>query len=144
MHSFCCFINQSFTIRYTFSKNERLKNKKLIAQLFAQGETLDLYPLRMIYLPYSATRIPSHQVLFAVSKKRIKNAVMRHRITRKLREAYRHTKHLLYKKTSNNIYFLIAYIYLDSNEKPNFRSVQAKIATSIHYLRRLKDSKTNS
>ncbi|MCG8341099.1 MAG: ribonuclease P protein component [Cytophagales bacterium] len=124
----------SFTIRHTFSKNERLRSKKLIAQLFEQGETLDIYPLRMFYLPCRPTQIPNHQVLFAVSKKKFKSAVVRNRIKRKLREAYRCNKHLLYKETLNNAYFLIAYSYLGSNEKPNFVSIQEKMITSMHHL----------
>ena len=36
---------------YTLGKAEKLKSKKLIEQLFAEGKHVKAFPLRLIYLP---------------------------------------------------------------------------------------------
>jgi ribonuclease P protein component len=83
---------------YTFKKEERLCNKKLIEQLFHNGSSFLCYPFKASWLlvdePASTT--PA-QILFSVSKRRYKRAVDRNLIKRRLREAYRlHKQEHLY------------------------------------------------
>jgi len=37
-------------MQYTYGKEEKLKKKNLIDQLFEKGEVLKSFPLRMVYL----------------------------------------------------------------------------------------------
>ena len=74
---------------YTFKKEERLCNKKLIDELFRNGSSFLCYPFKA---SWQLTQMPQQypaQVLLSVSKKRFKRAVDRNLIKRRMREAYR-------------------------------------------------------
>ena len=75
---------------YTFKKEERLCNKRLIDELFHKGSSFLCYPLRVSWVPLPVQN--TTQVLFGVSKKRYKHAVDRNVIKRRMREAYRLSK----------------------------------------------------
>ncbi|MEL7064616.1 MAG: ribonuclease P protein component [Bacteroidota bacterium] len=116
--------------RVDFLKYERLKSRQLIETLFKEGKTIYLPPLRVIYLP--SDLLSNHQVLFAVPKKRVKRAVTRNKLKRRMREAYRLNKYRLTNSTPS--YFLIGYIYIGSDEPSDFKTLQEKIVTSLHRL----------
>lgn len=97
----------------TFKKEERLSNKRLIAQLFNKGSSFYLYPFRFTFLPSTEINTPA-QVLIAVSKKRFKRAVDRNLLKRRIREGYRLLKY--------------DFLYVFLNEK------QAKTLLSIQYV----------
>jgi ribonuclease P protein component len=74
---------------YTFTKEERLCNKKLIEQLYHNGSSFLCYPFKVSWLTVTDVQLFPAQVLFSVSKKRYKRAVDRNLIKRRIREAYR-------------------------------------------------------
>ena len=74
---------------YTFTKEERLCNKKLIDELFHNGSSFLCYPFKVSWLIVNEPLLFPAQVLFSVSKKRFKRAVDRNLIKRRIREAYR-------------------------------------------------------
>ncbi len=74
---------------YTFTKEERLCNKKLIDELFHNGSSFLCYPFKVSWLIVEEPLQFPAQVLFSVSKKRYKRAVDRNLIKRRIREAYR-------------------------------------------------------
>ena len=74
---------------YTFIKEERLCNKKLIDELFHNGSSFLCYPFKVSWLIVEEPLLFPAQVLFSVSKKRFKRAVDRNLIKRRIREAYR-------------------------------------------------------
>jgi ribonuclease P protein component len=80
----------------TFSKEERLTSKKIIAELMDKGISVQEYPLKFIYLPTSLPSPFPIQVCVAVPKRKIPGSVGRNLIKRRIREAYRHHKHTLY------------------------------------------------
>jgi ribonuclease P protein component len=79
---------------YTFKKEERLCNKKLIEGLFHNGSSFLCYPYRVTWQLNEFSGPFPVQVVFSVSKKRYKLAVDRNRIKRLMREAYRLNKQL--------------------------------------------------
>ena len=77
---------------YTFKKEERLCNKKLIEKLFHDGSSFLCYPFKASWLLVDEQAQTPAQILLSVSKKRYKRAVDRNLIKRRLREAYRLNK----------------------------------------------------
>lgn len=74
---------------YGLGKKERLKSRKQIENLFAEGKSFAVFPIRVTYSFLPADGEPLVQVGVTVSKRNFKKAVDRNRIKRLLREAYR-------------------------------------------------------
>jgi ribonuclease P protein component len=77
---------------YTFTKEERLCNKRLIDELFHNGSSFLCYPFKASWLLMTEPQQVPAQIVFSVSKKRYKRAVDRNLIKRRMREAYRLSK----------------------------------------------------
>ena len=78
---------------YTFKKEERLCNKRLIDELFHNGSSFLCYPFKASWIVVdNATQAVPVQLLISVSKRRYKHAVDRNQVKRRLREAYRLNK----------------------------------------------------
>lgn len=99
--------------KQTFKKQERLKSKKLIGELFESGKILHHYPFKILFKP---TDNPDFEypakIAISVSKKNFKRAVDRNYLKRKIREAYRCNKSELYKYLFNSdqkLYFFVIY-----------------------------------
>jgi ribonuclease P protein component len=66
-----------------------LKRRKLIDQLFKEGRSFAVAPLRVYYMPTVLPETVVAQAGVGVSKKHFKKATHRNRIKRLTREAYR-------------------------------------------------------
>ena len=77
---------------YTFKKEERLCNKKLIDGLFHNGSSFLCYPFRVSWLLVDEAMPYPSQVMIVVPKKRYKRAVDRNLVKRRIREAFRINK----------------------------------------------------
>ena len=93
---------------YKFSKEEKLKSRKLIEKMFAEGKTVSKYPLKLIYIQTELKDEIMIQAGVSVSKRNFKRAVDRNRIKRLMREAYRLNKNLIF----NTIQFPYALMFL--------------------------------
>ncbi|GAC1418626.1 MAG: ribonuclease P protein component [Flavisolibacter sp.] len=80
---------------YGLAKNNRLKSRKQINDLFISGKTFTLFPLRVLYKFTAAPQSTILKTGVTVSKKNFKRAVDRNRIKRLLRESYRVQKNSL-------------------------------------------------
>lgn len=101
-------------MRYTLGKHEKLKSKKAIEQLFAEGNRINSFPLQLIYLKnIHQSKFPI-KVGFTVPKRSVKLAVRRNRIKRIMREVYRKNKYLF----SDNLkeYYIFMFIYSTKEE----------------------------
>lgn len=101
-------------MKQTFTKAERLTSRKVIDQLFKKGSTevrtFYLFPFRALYLPGlpQTESVPPEvpigppvlptlpAILITVSKRNFKRAVDRNLLRRRIREAYRKNKSLLF------------------------------------------------
>uniref|UniRef100_UPI003593432D ribonuclease P protein component n=1 Tax=Pricia sp. TaxID=2268138 RepID=UPI003593432D len=64
---------------HTFPNKEKLKSRKLIDLLFAQGKSVSNYPIKLIYLNTELPEDLKIQAGVAVPKKSFKSAVKRNR-----------------------------------------------------------------
>lgn len=114
-------------MQYSFSRKEKLKSKKQIAQLFEEGKALTEFPLKLIYLE-SSEQPCKIQTGVTVPKKNFKSAVARNRIKRLLRESYRLNKAIVFNNTQGEFAFLFLYL---GKEIPTFKEVQGKIVSLL-------------
>jgi ribonuclease P protein component len=102
-------------MRNTFRKEEKLKKKNLITDLFASGKSASVFPLKMIYLKNDHESPFKVQAGVSVSKRNFKLAVDRNRIKRLMRESYRKNKHLIYNDDDTKKHILM-FIYQAKRE----------------------------
>jgi len=81
--------------KFTYTKSEKLKSRKLLNQIFAEGKSLNAFPLKLTYRIQDVDGIGTAKVGVGVSSRYFKKAVNRNRVKRLLREAYRLNKYLL-------------------------------------------------
>ena len=112
-------------MRETFTRQEKLKRKKWIAQLFAEGKSISVFPLKLVYLQADHGSPFKIQAGVSVSKRSFKKAVERNRMKRLIREAYRKNKYLVYasENTKNHIFM---FIYL-GNKALDYQTIEARM-----------------
>lgn len=98
-------------MNFRFPKSEKLKSKKTIEQLFAEGKSFSKFPIKLIFIPQE--KKPSTQAAFAVPKRNFKLAVDRNRIKRQMREVYRLQKPLII--TNNGKDFALLFLYFSKD-----------------------------
>ncbi|MCC9136499.1 ribonuclease P protein component [Pontibacter silvestris] len=114
---------------YTFSKEERLCSKHLIALLFSKGSSFNLYPLRFVYYSPGEELQGPTQLLVSVPKRAFKRATDRNRLKRQIREAYRLNKHLIV-QSPEQAPRLLGILYI-GKEKKSFDAIQKKLISGL-------------
>lgn len=100
-------------MNFTLKKDERLCSQKTLGDLFTSGESFLVFPLKVVFLKSEAPLPHPAQAAFAVSKRNFKRAVKRNLLKRRMREAYRLNKNLLYDElTAKNLYISIMFIFV--------------------------------
>ena len=128
-------------VRYTLGKNERLKSRKAIEQLFKVGKSFSVFPFRVIYILTTddrpqTTHNTSLQAGFTVSSKNFKLAVDRNRIKRLMKETYRLQKNELQDLIiSKNISLKVFFIF-NSKEIPDYDLVFFKMTKTLLQLQK--------
>jgi len=84
-------------MEFTLGKEERLKSNLSIQELLKQGKTVSSYPLKMYwdFSPDPQQKYPARTAI-SVPKRKFRRAVDRNLMKRRIREAYRLNKHILY------------------------------------------------
>lgn len=103
-------------MRNTFRKEEKLKKKKLITELFTTGKSISVFPLKLVYLEMDHESNYKIQAGVSVSKRNFKRAVDRNRIKRLMRETYRKNKYLIYNSEDTKKHIFM-FIYQGKNEE---------------------------
>ena len=77
-------------VPFGFPRSERLNSRKVIEELLASGSTISCYPFKLFFRQkHEAGPV---QIAISIPKKRIKKAVSRTLIKRRIREVYRQEK----------------------------------------------------
>jgi ribonuclease P protein component len=117
---------------YTFKKEERLCNKKLIDGLFHNGSSFLCYPLKVSWLAAPAGQSVPAQVVFGVAKKRYKRAVDRNLIKRRMREAYRVLKQqFLYSQLQTSDKTIVLSIGFIGKEISDYSLIEKKMLKAL-------------
>ena len=119
--------------KFTLGKNERLKSRKIIDQVFNEGKSITVFPLKVHYL-FCATLTDPLQAGFTVSSRQFKRAVDRNRIRRLLREGYRLQKSTLHQTLEQNKQQLALFIIYLGKELPEFQLVSDKTKLVLNKL----------
>lgn len=121
-----------------FGKQEKLKSRKLIEELFDRGKSINVFPVRILYIfsNLEADEKSLLQVGVSVSKRNFKRAVDRNRVKRLLREAYRLQKkellELLIKQKKKGFVF---FIYTDK-QLPEYSMIFDTMTKCLSTLKR--------
>ena len=102
--------------RNTFPLKEHLKSKKTIEKLYSEGASVTAYPLRAVFIELAnEEQEPTAQILISVAKKRFRHAVDRNLTKRRIREAYRTSKHPFIEALENDgKKMAVAILYTDT------------------------------
>ena len=103
----------------TFGKKEKLKSKILIDCLFAQGKSINKYPLKLIFIPIEGTEPGNNRTAVSVPKRNFKRAVDRTHLKRLMREAFRKNKYLVTSDLKSS--FALMFIYTGREKLPYSR-----------------------
>jgi ribonuclease P protein component len=134
--------------KFSLGKNERLKSRKLIEQLFSEGKNFVVAPYRIYYFIGSKefdTQNSTSHIHFGVgvSGKNFKKAVDRNKIKRLTREAYRLQKNELKETVSVNQSLRLFFIYT-AKELPAFTNVKERVKIGLNKLIKLIDENNSS
>jgi ribonuclease P protein component len=112
-------------------RDERLKSRKQLKALFEEGRSLTTFPLRCIWLRSETSEQFPVRVAFSVSRRIWRNAVDRNLLKRRMREAYRLNKHLLYEAIQPGEGQLLLACLYTSNESCAFDQVQEAMSKAL-------------
>jgi ribonuclease P protein component len=116
----------------------KLCSLKKIEQLFAQGQLIKAYPIRLMYIveersQSEVTEAP-FQVLFSAPKRRFKRAHDRNYIKRLMREVLRKNKAALLTLLQSNNKKLVFSLTFVADERPTFQLLEQKLCKALDQL----------
>ena len=120
----------------TYPRNEKLKSRKLIQQLFAEGKSVTASPIKCFYLANPSELSETLQTGVGASARNFKKAVHRNRIKRLLREAYRLNNQSLHQKLEEKKIRLALFILFIGKELPTQPTIEVAVQTALEKLRK--------
>jgi len=120
---------------YGFPKAYKLRSKKEIETLFAQGNTYFAPPLKIVWqIHHECNETSPIKIAISVSKKRFKHAVTRNLIKRRIRESARmcfpDIKHRLREQNSS---FTCIIIYIDKHVL-SYKTIVTSISQAFYQI----------
>ncbi|MBO9199991.1 MULTISPECIES: ribonuclease P protein component [Niastella] len=119
--------------QFTLKKDERLKRRKIIEQLFSEGRAVTAFPIRVQYKTVDQLVVPL-QAGFSVSSRNFKRAVDRNRIKRLMREAYRLQKGPLEQALQTKDRKLALFLIYTGKELPAYALIKEKVEVVLKKL----------
>ena len=124
--------------QFTLGKEERLKSRKQIENLFDKGKNFVVNPFRIYFIVNGERSIVNSESCLqfgvGVSAKNFKKAVDRNRIKRLTREAWRLQKNEIRERTRETQRQLNVFFIYTGKELPDFATVKNKVAIVLKKL----------
>ena len=117
-----------------FSKPERLCSIKVIAGLFEKGHSFNVSLLNVIWAKSSIPLPFPAQVALSVPKKKFRQATTRNLIKRRMREAYRKQKALLYDSLRAQKIQIVFILVFKGNEPAEYNEIEKAVADALTRL----------
>ncbi|GAB1452618.1 ribonuclease P protein component [Draconibacterium sp.] len=117
---------------FSFHKSERLCSKKVIDKLFAEGKSVFVYPVKIVYLETPLPVKTQVQAGFTVGKRIFKRAVKRNLIKRRMREAYRLNKQKLYNEIGEKQ--VAVFFIFTGKEISEYKQIETAVIKGIKKL----------
>ncbi len=114
-------------MKFTLGKQERLKSRKLIKRLYEEGESVKVFPLKMMYLQTKHDSNYPSRAGVSVPKRNFKLAVDRNKIKRLMRETYRKNKYIVYDAIDKPYVYMISYLAKDEWEYASLEKKMIKL-----------------
>src|SRR4051812_32311059 len=122
---------------FSYGKNEKLKSRKLFEQIFSEGKSFTVFPIKTFYLkPDESLDFPV-KVGVGASGKYFKKAVDRNRIKRLLREAYRTEKLLLHQYLQEHNQHIVVFLLYIDKILPDYTSLKTKMPLILERIIKL-------
>jgi ribonuclease P protein component len=118
--------------RYHFGKDQKLKSRKLLQKLFAEGKHINAHPLKAIWLPEN--EIQFFQAGVSVSSRHFKKAVDRNRIKRLMREVLRLQKNELEQLLTDREKQLSLFLIYTGKDLPEYKLIFDNCAVILKKL----------
>lgn len=125
-----------FITDQSFKRNERLRSKKHVGELFAANQFFFLYPFK-IFHQQKKDKTGNLQVLIAVPRRNHKNAADRNKIKRLVREAWRKNKKLLITPLHKHNKTIDVGIIYTSRGTPTYKEIEDKIILILQRLKKV-------
>ncbi|WP_114789873.1 ribonuclease P protein component [Niabella yanshanensis] len=120
---------------HIFPKSQRLKSRKKLQQVFAEGKSVRTKDLRLVYLA-EKNGITGVKCGVGLSTRNFKHAVDRNRIKRLLREAYRLQQHDLKKYAEDHPVDLSLFLLYTGRDLPQYEDIYENVGVVLQKLQK--------